>query len=546
MSVVEWKEPALLWNSNLTNAGRPRILEIREDEFIPNFLQAMLGDDPAPYFQKHQIDGTFDTQEPLTLFQPLHGCYYLVTASLVCRQVGLPDKAILRADNESVSFVIRRRTDGGEEAWIPEGESGFWQRLAGDEVFTVAPGEERLPMHPVTVCSKPKTPHSVFTDFVERDLHYGYIPAGNRKKYTDTIARTGQKVTSAEDVMQFFVDIEQGQGSYSFQTALFQQRVEQPWLKLLAYKGRIPKSAPTDESEQWLYIILELGDFLKNNLPTLWAALEAEFAGTPPVDARPDGALGELFDLLGTKEVIHNSSHRTVRKAVVELEQYFELVRGRGAKPGGIFGNGTRTLDGKLQTIDVDYIDSLESAVALAVVGEQEPMLFPDGEDSELIRLINHQVQPEPAEGAEPRYHLRTVYEYDPDCPPIVSQMPSQPFTLAKLMDPDAPARLIRLEPPSMKPRDLRKYARGVGISMSPEMQKLTNCFSGDTVDEIIQSVENCDGSQGLSIEMICTFSIQIIFLVAFIVMFIFLIILNFVFWWLPFLRICLPIPRRT
>ena len=43
---------------------------------------------------------------------------------------------------------------------------------------------------------------------------------------------------------------------------------------------------------------------------------------------------------------------------------------------------------------------------------------------------------------------------------------------------------------------------------------------------------------------MICAFSLAIIFLVAFIVMFIFLIILNIVFWWLPFLKICFPIPR--
>ena len=43
---------------------------------------------------------------------------------------------------------------------------------------------------------------------------------------------------------------------------------------------------------------------------------------------------------------------------------------------------------------------------------------------------------------------------------------------------------------------------------------------------------------------MTCTSSIQIIFLVALIVMFIFLILLNIIFWWLPFLKICLPIPK--
>jgi hypothetical protein len=44
---------------------------------------------------------------------------------------------------------------------------------------------------------------------------------------------------------------------------------------------------------------------------------------------------------------------------------------------------------------------------------------------------------------------------------------------------------------------------------------------------------------------MICSFSFQIIFLVAFLVMFIFLILFNIIFWWLPFLKICFPIPRK-
>ena len=50
---------------------------------------------------------------------------------------------------------------------------------------------------------------------------------------------------------------------------------------------------------------------------------------------------------------------------------------------------------------------------------------------------------------------------------------------------------------------------------------------------------------QGLEVQLgkICSLSLQIIMLVAFIVMFIFLILLNIVFWWLPFLKICFPVP---
>jgi len=43
---------------------------------------------------------------------------------------------------------------------------------------------------------------------------------------------------------------------------------------------------------------------------------------------------------------------------------------------------------------------------------------------------------------------------------------------------------------------------------------------------------------------MICSFSIQIIFIIAFILMFIFLILLNIVFWWIAFFKICFPVPK--
>jgi len=55
----------------------------------------------------------------------------------------------------------------------------------------------------------------------------------------------------------------------------------------------------------------------------------------------------------------------------------------------------------------------------------------------------------------------------------------------------------------------------------------------------------NADPNAGLGISFICSFSIAITFLVAIIVMFIFLILFNIIFWWLPFIFICFPIPRK-
>jgi hypothetical protein len=137
-------------------------------------------------------------------------------------------------------------------------------------------------------------------------------------------------------------------------------------------------------------------------------------------------------------------------------------------------------------------------------------------------------------------YFLRLVYEHDP-CDPVLSD-PSPAFTFAKFFDPDAPARPVRIELPSIKPKDLRKYKRGVGLQFSPELNNLVNRVNTKMLQGGPLLPTDPNGAN-LSIAFICSFSISITFLVAIIVMFIFLILFNIIFWWLAFIRICFPIP---
>ena len=51
------------------------------------------------------------------------------------------------------------------------------------------------------------------------------------------------------------------------------------------------------------------------------------------------------------------------------------------------------------------------------------------------------------------------------------------------------------------------------------------------------------DGGE-LDFGLVCSFSIPIITLCALIVLMIFVILLNLIFFWLPLLRICLPVPK--
>jgi hypothetical protein len=538
MHVTQWKEPALNWNGTVPEDGRANILEIRSDQFIPDFLQAMGSKEPAAFFNKHRIDDNVGPGGSLKLYQALHGCFYLVTASLVCRQLGLPDKTVNRSAGESVFYVIRRRTAAGEEAWIPLDKGGFWQPLTAEKALTLAPGEERLPMHPVKICPKPETPHSIFTDHVERDLYYGYIPTGKRDKYKDTAGRVIPAGTDAATLVNDYINQVEDEApaseNYSFRKDLFNRRVYLPWLSLMnnfAPGGAVALKAEfaTNAQIEQLYIILELGEFLKNNLPTVWAALESGSGSSLPTDMK------KLYDALTIDlKVESEGSDKALAEVIDQYKSHFPLVRGQGDFP---------TTDFDFRDFSEGDLGDLLEMVEAAIDEESQPIQLVNGESSELVQLIKNQVQPRP--DSEPLYHIRTVYEYDPTCPPVVSPLPTRPFRLTKFFEPDAPARMLRLEAPSIKPKDLRQFARGVGIEMSPELHKLASCMSGNNMDDVIGNIEDCDDS-GFSIQMICSFSIQIIFLVAFIVMFIFLISLNFIFGWLFYLRICLPIPKKS
>lgn len=540
MNVIQWKEPALSWNGKVAEDGRAAIIEIRSDDFIAQFLQAMAGVDPAAYYNAHRLEPK-SAGTALKLYQPLHGRFYLVTASLVCRQVGLPDKAIDRANGESVFFVIRRRTAGGEAAWIQVDKGGYWQPLQGTAVLSVAEGEERLPMHPVQILSKPSSPRSVFTDNVPRELHYGYIPAGNRSKYRDTLRRTMASVPEPQTLVNDFIDAaEAATPGLSWRREVFFRRVVLPWQSLSGNFSpgdpiRLRVEISSNAQIEQLYALLELADFFQVNLPTLWAALNAGSGSGLPANMRllydrlTDGSRADRF------EIESDGSLELLGDLLMAFKGHIELVRGQGDFPATDFDFRS--------FFTANQLPALEGAVNAAIDEETQPIQVAGGEDNELVRLITDQVQPREPEGKDATYHVRVVYEYDPECPPLVSPAASHPFQLAAYFDPDAPARLLKLEAPSMKPQDLRKYARGVGIEMGPELHKLSNCMAGDNLDDMIGSIEDCDG--GLSIRMICTFSIQIIFMIAFILMFSFLIILNFIFGWLFYFRICLPVPVK-
>lgn len=156
----------------------------------------------------------------------------------------------------------------------------------------------------------------------------------------------------------------------------------------------------------------------------------------------------------------------------------------------------------------------------------------------------------------DPRFVVRFVFER-PRCgiifPAVVSQA-TCPFELALFMDPDAPARTVRVHMPlDISPAGLRKYKKNAMFVFSDmmcgKMKKVRKLTLADLVLSVLpwpfhkdlpdvgSSAGPCDSG------VICSLSIPIVTLCAMILVFIMVSLFEMVFKWMPWFFVCFPVP---
>jgi len=175
-----------------------------------------------------------------------------------------------------------------------------------------------------------------------------------------------------------------------------------------------------------------------------------------------------------------------------------------------------------------------------------------DLRSSLLAALAGNPVTPEPATGTpvpkladDVLYIIRCVYQR-PRCKqlaPDVVSAPTEQFALASFFDPDAPSRPIRIPlPVDTSQGGLRKFSKNVAFLISDKLRNQMGLVSDGK-----SALKGDLGSESsFNLGELCSFSIPIITLCAFIVLMIFLSLLNLIFWWLPLLRICLPLKLKA
>jgi hypothetical protein len=140
---------------------------------------------------------------------------------------------------------------------------------------------------------------------------------------------------------------------------------------------------------------------------------------------------------------------------------------------------------------------------------------------------------------------------------PLLSEA-SERFQLASFFDPDAPARPIRISLPlDTTPAGLRKHPKNAVLMVSDvlcgQMQRAKGLGLVDLVLSVLPwplnkpldlgGTSKCKNGASLDIGMICSLSIPIVTLCALILLMIIVSLLDFIFRWLPWFVMCLPVP---
>jgi hypothetical protein len=186
---------------------------------------------------------------------------------------------------------------------------------------------------------------------------------------------------------------------------------------------------------------------------------------------------------------------------------------------------------------------SLVMPTAWPDVGDHENGIFTDVKNAVQKSVSVTRQNTGRFQNPERVYQLRAFIrvKHDENCPPeIVWSDPSSYFKIAAWYDgPGVPTPPVVL--PDLSDRNaLKKLKPNVSFGVPAS---LANAMQGASLDDLMKG--KAGGGSG-NLDWICGFNIPIITICAFFVLNIFLSLLNIVFFWLPFVKICIPIPKGT
>lgn len=534
--------PVRLGRPWFAGAGGASLHRYLDDDFIPRFLTDLGAGrilDPAlSEWWRTDRFGAHDRR--LILRLPVHRTFYLVVCEAACDRLGHP--ALDPGRIASAGFVIRRVGGSPELAWMLEdGEPLGWLPTPGEDrdpdlgrrpcrrggsragdTGLAFNGEETYPLHPTLARDAGGRSHC---------LLYGFLPLG------------GQSLPRGSPF-----DAAAGQ------EAVAEDRRGLPWP--FGYPGGTPPAWEAGRDARQVARGIPTAAFagLVRLLVGRYHLGEAQTPGAAAED--PNGPLAVQAR---ETQLVHPQTGRPLFSLWDYLESCFatgaknplvdwsaRLDRAINAAGGfGVLGTPPRLPDRPRgapvpgATLDADLrIGSADAQEWRALLGAR--LL-------DQARRTGFEVpRPKFGQGEADLYQVvpfvRTLEESGIErLTWAAAAGRSATFGVAAPFDPDA-SRPSVIQMPGLK--DLRRgLAKGASMLIPPDTMDLIGALKMDEGASKAAVPDPAPGPQP-GIQWICSFSLPVITLVAMILLMIMIALLNILFFWLPWVRICLPFPK--
>ncbi len=502
-----------------TSAG-VQLHRYTDPDFVEQFLAELaaqrLGD-----VNWMQSDRFGDFADHVTLRLPVHRTFYQVSVELCCNRVGYP--ALDPARIANAGFVVRRVGAGRNDAWmLTQGVATGWSPAAGEErdpdlsnrlcrdgKLRAQPqpaysGEE---VHPLRALVDRSTGRS-------RTILHGYLPLGGQYYFRDKLPQ----VNAAEQ-----------EDAVAFKALLwpFGSRGEpaDKSVNPLQVQRGVPSRAFAELLTRLIY-----EEHLHERNDELVELCRRTFfydLDDAPVFADRTRHLYHqlrrfsLFDYL-TEWATSGDDQLLLWVMRFNKDDSLDRLPPRQAQRGSL------DLSLLISRADAqEYQTQLEQTILGRFDAARREIPVPKFQQRELdvYRLVPF-VRYRDDAGA-----LRIYWGRDADR--------SDPFRVAAPFDPQA-SRPSLVQVPSL--RDLKRgLANGVGLMTPADTMDLLNQLR--TEEGMAPEVVPDEQGPGLGLQWICSFSIPIVTVAAMIVLMIIVSILNFFLQWLPYVRICFPLP---
>ena len=523
-------------NTILGGVGRtgimpwPTILQRTDQDFVDGLLDDLVNEDGvavATNANERKIAQTRNTNGILKLYQPVHRTFHVALLEVACDFQG----QYPRLDPESIDscgLVVRRvaRKNGREieQGWMQVGRRiRGWVDLNTRAQAELDPDPQRRP--PALTAGNPE---------VDRRLLLSY-----------KAALGGAASQFLESVEPLFVA---------------PPEVCSATKKTILY-GMIPV-ASTEMSEASVPAVqfdlndknlkAHLSGYLKSavNTPFSLAKQQLDYSRVSNPKPLPKSALDEFMLLLQQLTVEFNAFGETpeAKRLFDELNQIPLLFSGTKRRAGDFLkeakavlvdnSGGSMTMPDSWPALSATQEKKLWDAISLAMSARFAEIRPQEGRFDDLTS----------------QYRLRAFVRVKRDdgcAPSLIWSEASEPFMITPWYE-SGPMPPVQVVLPSLigdilRNGDVLKNLKDLKPNVSFIVPgDLANLLQGNDPKKMASGEGVKPSPSGFDLDWICGFNIPIITLCAFIVLNIFLSLLDIIFHWMFFIKICIPIPKKS